>query len=66
LELDPPSDEESDDAREMARYRALRLRLIGIERSVLLTLRRDGRINATLLRAIERDLDLEEARHSGS
>lgn len=66
LELDPPSDEESDDAREMARYRALRLRLIGIERSVLLKLRRDGRINATLLRAIERDLDLEEARHSGS
>jgi hypothetical protein len=29
-------------------------------------LRREGRINATLLRAIEHDLDLEEARHSGS
>jgi CPA1 family monovalent cation:H+ antiporter len=42
------------------------LRLIGVERSVLLSLRRDGRINATLMRAIERDLDLEEARHSSS
>ena len=66
LEFGPPSDDESDDAREMEQYRALRLQLIGVERSVLLSLRRDGRINATLLRAIERDLDLEEARHSGS
>jgi Na+/H+ antiporter len=66
LELGPPSDDESDDAQEMERYRALRLRLIGVERSVLLALRQDGRINATLLRTIERDLDLEEARHSGS
>jgi Na+/H+ antiporter len=66
LELGPPSDDESDDAQEMDQYRALRLKLIGVERSVLLSLRRDGRINATLLRAIERDLDLEEARHSGS
>ncbi len=66
LELSPPSDDESDGAREMERYRALRLKLIGVERSVLLTLRRDGRINATLVRAVERDLDLEEARHSGS
>jgi Na+/H+ antiporter len=66
LELGPPSNDESDDAQEMDQYRALRLKLIGVERSVLLSLRRDGRINATLLRAIERDLDLEEARHSGS
>jgi NhaP-type Na+/H+ or K+/H+ antiporter len=66
LEIGPPGDDESDDLREMERYRALRLSLIGVERSVLLTLRRDGRINATLLRTIERDLDLEEARHSGS
>ena len=35
LELGPPSDEESDDAQEMERYRALRLRLLGVERSVL-------------------------------
>jgi Na+/H+ antiporter len=66
LEAGPPSDDESDDAHEMDQYRALRLKLIDIERSVLLSLRRDGRINATLLRTIERDLDLEEARHSGS
>jgi Na+/H+ antiporter len=66
LELGAPGDDESDDAREMERYRALRLALIGVERSVLLSLRRDGRLNATLLRAIERDYDLEEARLSGS
>jgi Na+/H+ antiporter len=66
LEIGPPTDEESDEAQEMERYRALRLDLIGVERSALLALRRDGRINATLLRAIERDFDLEEARISGS
>jgi monovalent cation/hydrogen antiporter len=66
LQLGPPNDEESDEAREMERYRALRLELLGIERSVVLALRRDGRINATLLRSIERDFDLEEARLSGS
>ncbi|OBK38075.1 Na+/H+ antiporter [Mycobacterium sp. 1245111.1] len=67
LELSPPSgDGESDEGKEMERYRALRLTLIGVERSVLLKMRRDGRINATLLRSIERDFDLEEARISGS
>jgi CPA1 family monovalent cation:H+ antiporter len=66
LQLSPPSDVESEDAREMERYRALRLKLLAVERSVLLALRRDGRINATLLRTIERDFDLEEARLSGS
>lgn len=66
LQLSPPSDDESDEAQEMERYRALRLDMIAIERSVLLSLRRDGRINATVLRTIERDFDLEEARLSGS
>ncbi len=66
LELSPPSGDASDDARELERYRALRLTLIGVERSMLLSLRREGRINATLLRVIERDFDLEEARLSGS
>lgn len=37
-----------------------------VERSVLLALKTDGRIRATLWRAIERDFDLEEARLSGS
>jgi Na+/H+ antiporter len=66
LELSPPSDAQSEDAREIERYRALRLKLLGVERSVLLAMRNDGRINATLLRTIERDYDLEEARLSGS
>ncbi|MGA8544902.1 MAG: hypothetical protein WB785_06570, partial [Mycobacterium sp.] len=66
LQLSPPSDDDSDEAREMQRYRALRLELLGVERSVLMELRRDGRINATLLRTIERDFDLEEARITGS
>ena len=66
LQISSPTDEECDEAREMERYRALRLELLGVERSELLALRRDGRINATVLRTIERDLDLEEARLSGS
>jgi Na+/H+ antiporter len=66
LELTPPHNDESVEAREMERYRALRLELLGVERSTVLALRRDGRINATVLRAIERDFDLEEARLSGS
>jgi Na+/H+ antiporter len=66
LQLSPPGDEDSDEARELERYRALRLELLGVERSTVLALRRDGRINATLLRTIERDFDLEEARLSGS
>jgi hypothetical protein len=66
LQISPPSEEESDKAQEIERYRTLRLKLLGVERSVVLELRRQGRINATLLRTIERDLDLEEARLSGS
>jgi Na+/H+ antiporter len=66
LQISPPSDAESDEAQEMERYRALRLELLGVERSVVLALRSDGRINATVLRTIERDLDLQEARLSGS
>jgi Na+/H+ antiporter len=65
LQHGPPGDQH-DDAREMDRYRELRLQLLGVERAVLLELRRDGRINATVLRTIERDYDLEAARLSGS
>jgi Na+/H+ antiporter len=53
------------DAEEAHRYRRLRLQMLDVERSVMLDLRRDGRINATLLRSLERDLDLEEARLRG-
>jgi CPA1 family monovalent cation:H+ antiporter len=66
LQISPASDEEPDDVKEMERYRNLRLKLLDVERSVVLSLRRDGRINASLLRAIERDFDLDEARLSGS
>jgi CPA1 family monovalent cation:H+ antiporter len=66
LQVSPASDEEPDDAEEIKRYRGLRLKLLAVERSELISLRRDGRINATVLRAIERDFDLEEARLSGS
>jgi hypothetical protein len=66
LQIIPPSDQGSGDVEKMERYLTLRLELLGVERSVVLSLRRDRRINATLLRAIERDLDLEEARLIGS
>jgi Na+/H+ antiporter len=66
LQISPPNDQESDEAQEMERYRTLRLELLRVERSAVLALRREGHINATMLRTIERDLDLEEARLSGS
>jgi len=66
LQTAPPSDEDSDEMHEMERHRAVRLKLLEVERSVVLRLRRDGHINAMLLRILERDLDLEEARITGS
>jgi NhaP-type Na+/H+ or K+/H+ antiporter len=66
LQISPPNDQESDEAQEMERYRTLRLELLRVERSAVLALRREGHINATMLRTIERDLDLEEARLTGS
>jgi len=47
---------------EADKYRALRLEMLGVERAAVVGLRQQGRINATVLRAIERSLDLEEAR----
>jgi Na+/H+ antiporter len=41
--------------------RALSHELVGVQRRVLLRLRRDGRINDQVLRDMERDLDLQEA-----
>jgi NhaP-type Na+/H+ or K+/H+ antiporter len=43
-------------------YNALRRELIGVERGALLTLRAQGQLRPDVLRQIERDLDLEEAR----
>jgi hypothetical protein len=36
--------------------------MIGVERAEVTELRQQGRISATVLRAIERSLDLDEAR----
>jgi CPA1 family monovalent cation:H+ antiporter len=43
-------------------YADLRRELIRVERSTLLGLRREGRVKVGVMRAIERDLDLDEAR----
>lgn len=50
------------DVDELASYVALRLEAIRIERAEVLNLRREGRINAPILRSIERGLDLQESR----
>lgn len=47
---------------EADKYRGLRLGMLGAERAMVVGLRQQGRISATVLRAIERSLDLEEAR----
>jgi len=44
------------------RYSALRRELIGIEREAILGLRNEGRLRPDVMREIQRDLDLEEAR----
>lgn len=45
-------------------YRNVRRELVMVEREVLLGMRADGRLNSEVMRRIERDLDLEEARSS--
>ena len=46
----------------IARYGELRRELIGVERSAILGLRNEGRLKPDVMREIQRDLDLEEAR----
>ena len=46
----------------LERYSALRRELIGVERGAILGLRDEGRLRPETMRAIQRDLDLEEAR----
>ncbi|MEA2220006.1 MAG: monovalent cation/hydrogen antiporter [Solirubrobacteraceae bacterium] len=46
----------------VARYSALRRELIGVERDAILGLRNEGRLRPDVMREIQRDLDLEEAR----
>ncbi|HEY1539365.1 MAG TPA: Na+/H+ antiporter [Solirubrobacteraceae bacterium] len=44
------------------RYSLLRRELIGVERAAILGLRNEGKLKPDIMREIERDLDLEEAR----
>jgi Na+/H+ antiporter len=46
----------------LADYGGLRRELIGVEREILLDLRESERLREAIMRQIERDLDLEEAR----
>jgi CPA1 family monovalent cation:H+ antiporter len=51
-----------DGRRELHHYGAMRRELIAVERASLLTLRNERRIPLDVVRRVERDLDLEEAR----
>jgi Na+/H+ antiporter len=51
-----------DGRRELKEYGAMRRELIAAERATLIGLRNDGQIRNELVRRIERDLDLDEAR----
>jgi CPA1 family monovalent cation:H+ antiporter len=51
--------------RELREYGAMRRELITVERAALLGLRNDGRVSQDVVRRVERDLDLEEARIRG-
>jgi monovalent cation/hydrogen antiporter len=54
-----------DGRRELKEYGAMRRELIAVERASLLDLRRDGVVPQQVLRKVERDLDLDEARIRG-
>jgi monovalent cation/hydrogen antiporter len=54
-----------DGRRELKEYGAMRRELIAAERASLLDLRRDGVLPQQVLRKVERDLDLDEARIRG-
>jgi Na+/H+ antiporter len=54
-----------DDRRELREYGAMRRDLIAAERSALLSLRNAATVRADVIRKVERDLDLDEARIRG-
>jgi monovalent cation/hydrogen antiporter len=62
LETAADDDVEPDADTAVGAEAGLRQELIGVQRQVLLDLRAAGQIGVTTLRAIERELDLEEAR----
>ena len=47
---------------ELREYGAMRRELIAVERASLLALRNEGRVRQDIVRRVERDLDLDEAR----
>jgi Na+/H+ antiporter len=51
-----------DGRAELREYGAMRRELIAVERASLLGLRNDGRVRLDIVRKVERDLDLDEAR----
>jgi Na+/H+ antiporter len=51
-----------DGRHELYEYGAMRRELIAVERASLLALRNDGRVAQDVVRKVERDLDLDEAR----
>jgi len=51
-----------DGRRELREYGAMRQELIAVERASLLALRNDGKVRPEIVRKVERDLDLDEAR----
>ncbi|MBA3820837.1 MAG: cation:proton antiporter, partial [Deltaproteobacteria bacterium] len=51
-----------DGRRELREYGAMRRELIAVERASLLALRNDGRVRQDVVRSVERELDLDEAR----
>jgi CPA1 family monovalent cation:H+ antiporter len=57
-------DGEDDGAieRRSADYQRLRRELLEAERAAIVELRREGRISDEVMRRVERDLDLEDAR----
>jgi len=60
LAVDPKDEERATD--QAAREHQVRLAVLDAERAALLQLRDDGEINDEVLRRVQRDLDLEEAR----
>ena len=55
---------DGDAAEQHARYRDLSLDLLRVERHTAIQLRNEGRINDELLRRLEHELDLSEAKYS--
>ena len=63
--LEPFGDEENPEAKQRARYREAVRDLLRAERKTALRLREEGKVSDEVLRRLERELDLTEARLRG-